>query len=870
MKKRTTRPLRRLLCILLTALLTVGMAPPEASSAAVPDGAQAVIPDDALPSTQPSPESISGQPAYHDPAIGAADPFPEDDPSLSGQMTTPRPDLEILSLDASDTDRRDGVQPFSITIQNNGLAASTDAKIRFYQGTDLIGTANFGDTIAPGETKTATHKLPIGVPNGKTTYSVTVSDGNATDTDKNKAEITLGLPDIAVEVKEDHSQDPQVLFVKVRNLTDQSTAAQITIREDSADGTLLEIRPIEALAPHDEYTFSYRIPRAQREVPPGENRSLYVSASAEGEISLTDNTSLIAVPLSESRAADVSPKEMSRSAAAVQLGTARSLRSTADHRQVTLQIASVDGAEGYIIYRSLKKDSGFKKIGATRTTTYTDDQVIPGKTYYYKAAACAKVSGTTHKGPASDPLAVRPVPAPPLSMSLSPVDHESVTLSITTSSQVPQCEIYRSTDPKKGYERIASVQTGYYQDRGLTLGKTYHYKSRSYIVVSGARVYSRSTKSYAYTPKLTAPTNAAADPDGSDRIRITWDKTSGASGYEVSRASKSAGPYKTLSAVKGLSYVDTRAGTDICRYYKVRPYYMAGKKKIYGPASHSLSAKAHFAPPVIQGLSYPSYTSLRLSWRQMHDGTATEVSCADSPYGAYRVLTSTAKGTYTHTGLEPGRTYYYKLRTYKLVNGEKVYTDYSQTSGQTSLATVTGVRAVPAGINRVKLRWDAAPKATIYYIYHSEKQGSGYSLRGKTTKTTFTDTNLLTGDQYFYIVKAFRILDGCYAYGADSEPVLVIPGLLRPSSVTCRAVSKKALKLSWKKNSEAAGYEIWGSKKQGSGYKKIAMTNKTTFISSRLAADRTYHYKIRAYATVNTERIYSPWSSIAKGKTKKK
>ena len=461
-------------------------------------------------------------------------------------------------------------------------------------------------------------------------------------------------------------------------------------------------------------------------------------------------------------------------------------------------------------------------------------------------------------------------PAPPSLMELSAVDHTSLTIYVHLPYDAPQCEIYRSTDQKKGYKKIGVTKTGYYQDRGLTLGKTYHYRSRSYIVVSGKRIYSTYTKSRAYTPALSAPPNAAADPDGTDRIRVTWDRTPGASGYRILRADKRSGPYKALATVKGLSYVDTKAGTDICRYYKIRPYYTLKKKKVYGPASDICSAKAHFAPPVVQGLTHPSYTSLKLTWRQMHGKAMTEVSCSDSLYGVYKILTVTNKGTYTHTGLTPGQTYHYRLRTYKQVNGKKVYTDYSQISGQVSLPTVTKVKTASTGINKIKLRWDSVPGATVYYIYHSEKQGSGYSKRGETTKTTFTDTNLLTGGQYFYIVQAFRILDGCYAYGEDSVPVLAIPDLVRPSSVKCQAISKKKLRLTWKKNSEAAGYEIWRSTKKKNGYKKIGTTEKPAFTNSRLSANKTYHYKIRAYATVDTEKIYSPWSAVATGKTKKK
>lgn len=953
--------------------------------------------------------------------------------TLGAQILRPQPDLEIVEVNAADVDRKDGLQPFSITVKNNGMTTASAADLSFYKGNDLIATTDLGSSIAPGEKKTLIKEIQIGVPNGETTYSVVLSDGQNANVGKNRGEITLGRKDIAIEAKEYHVQNKLMLFIKMRNLTDQATAAQISIHENSVDGTLLETKQVEELAPNEEYTFLYKIHRGQMDVALGEDKYYYVNAFSEGETSLTDNDAVIVIPTSESEVtdvsmgqaaqivvdvknkkattiqlkADVSPKtainktvvweSSDQSVASVsdrgvvhvkkagsaeisvttevngcrdsvriyavdpartaptalkivsasdsvrlswkkakdivnyevlradskngkyeavgrtnfgaysdytaqigktyyykvrgytnyygtliygnataallgkaQLGTTKLQKSTVTHKQVSMRLTSVDGADGYIIYRSLKKNGAYKKIGTTASTSYTDTKVKLGTVYYYKAVAYKKISGKTYTGSLSGILALKPEVASPSYMNLYAVDHKSVTIYTSLPSDVQGCEIYRSTKEKSGYKKIASVKTGYHLDSGLVLGKTYYYKGRAYVIQSGKRHYSSYTTLYTYTPSLAAPQNVKADPDGTKRIRISWEKTVGAVGYEILRADSYYSTYQTLASVKGLSYVDTKAGENTYRYYKVRPYYVANKKKVYGAESYTRSARAYFAPPVVQDLTYPSYTSLKLTWRQMSEGKMTELSYSDSYYGEYKVLTNTDKGSYIHKNLTQGCTYYYRLRTYRLVNKEKVYTDYSRISGQVRLPAASKVRAASAGIKEINLSWAKTSGATIYYIYRSQNQNGSYSKIGETPKTSYKDAGLLTGAQYFYKIMPYRIQDGVYTAGDFSDPFMGVPGLASPTSVKCKAPASKKLKLTWKKNGQAAGYEIFRSTKKDSGYKKVTVTKNTSYINSKLAKNKTYYYKIRSYTTIDEEKIYSSWSKPVKGKTSKK
>ena len=70
------------------------------------------------------------------------------------------------------------------------------------------------------------------------------------------------------------------------------------------------------------------------------------------------------------------------------------------------------------------------------------------------------------------------------------------------------------------------------------------------------------------------------------RVSLTWQRISGASGYQVYWSAKKNGTYKKLSDYSnkyvGMSF---SVGKGTPYYYKTRAYKKVGKTKIYGPWS---------------------------------------------------------------------------------------------------------------------------------------------------------------------------------------------------------------------------------------------------------------------------------------------
>jgi hypothetical protein len=86
-----------------------------------------------------------------------------------------------------------------------------------------------------------------------------------------------------------------------------------------------------------------------------------------------------------------------------------------------------------------------------------------------------------------------------------------------------------------------------------------------------------STKLYTVTvAPLVQPTNLAATP-GNNSVGLTWTTTSGASGYNVKRATTDGGPYAIIATPGATSYSDGTAANGMTYYYVVSATSNAGE-----------------------------------------------------------------------------------------------------------------------------------------------------------------------------------------------------------------------------------------------------------------------------------------------------
>lgn len=369
---------------------------------------------------------------------------------------------------------------------------------------------------------------------------------------------------------------------------------------------------------------------------------------------------------------------------------------------------------------------------------------------------------------------------------------------------------------------------------------------------------------------------AKAASNGYNKIKVTWNKQSGITGYVVYRSTSKTGEFKKIKTISGastVSYVDT-VSTGKTYYYKVVAYKTIDGTNYYGDYPAAVSAKAVPNAPAVKAAS-ESYNKIKVTWNKQSGVTGYVVYRSTSKTSGFKKV-KTLKGASSTSYIDSvsvGKTYYYKVVAYKTVDGTNYNSAYSAVVSAKGAPKAPTAKAASQGYNKIKISWNKQSDATGYAIYRSTSKTKGFK-RLKTVNgasaASFIDT-VNTGKTYYYKVFAFKSVNGKRYYSAASSIVSAKAVPSKTTRVKVSSPSSRKAEVSWSAVAGASGYEIYRSTKSGGTYTKVKTVSSSTrkYTEGALKGGSQYFYKVRAFTTVGGAKVYGAFSSVASAKIKK-
>ena len=259
----------------------------------------------------------------------------------------------------------------------------------------------------------------------------------------------------------------------------------------------------------------------------------------------------------------------------------------------------------------------------------------------------------------------------------------SLTLSWSKLDDVSGYNIYKYNPISSSYELLKTISnssTTYYTDEDLKSASVYSYKIRGYKIIDGSYYYGNYSNVFSESTKINKVTNIKLDTRNATSLEISWDKVEDADGYRIYRLDTNTDTYKIVDTINNnsiTSYTHNNLVSATNYYYKVKAFkYLNGSTR-YSDYSAKLKVTTRPLQPSVT-LSSTKSKSIEVSWTKISKKTTGyEIYMSTSKNGTYKSIGTTTNTSFTKGNLTKGKTYYFKVRAYRIVDGENIYSLYS-------------------------------------------------------------------------------------------------------------------------------------------------------------------------------------------------
>ena len=414
---------------------------------------------------------------------------------------------------------------------------------------------------------------------------------------------------------------------------------------------------------------------------------------------------------------------------------------------VTVKWEAVEGAESYRVFRK-SGNGGWKKVGLTSETSFTDTTAASGTVYTY-TVRCTNAAGDVYTSDYDRTGSDLRYLAMSNISSLTNGNGNVVIKWNKVTGANGYC-VYRKTEGE-GFKKIAQVKGNgsvSYTDKGANVsGTTYIYAVRPYNgTTKGAYV----EKSIAYLANGTIKTLS----NTTSGVSVKWNAVDGAEGYYVYRK-PNGGSYTQIAKVtdgQKVSYTDKDAKSGTTYTYAVRAYKAGTRGAYTGKTVLYLSSGK------VSSVSN-SKDGVNVKWAKVTGAKGYYVYRKTGSKGYTKIATIKSGSTVSYMDKsvqkDNGKAYTYAIRPY---NG-KVMGSYAGKSLY-RLTTPTLSSASNSASKSVKVSWKKGSSVNGYQIQYSTD--SKFSKNNKTvlvesaSTTSTTIKSLTKGSTYYVRIRTYK------------------------------------------------------------------------------------------------------------------
>ncbi len=231
-----------------------------------------------------------------------------------------------------------------------------------------------------------------------------------------------------------------------------------------------------------------------------------------------------------------------------------------------------------------------------------------------------------------------------------------------------------------------------------------------------------------------------------------------------------------------------------------------------------------------EGIYCNSTTSATLLWKRIASCDGYEI------YRDDRLISSNTGNSelgFTDKGLTPGQTYTYRVRMYKNAPASWNPLEKIKLFGALSdplRITVTGAKAewktedCTVSGKKISLSWKNQEGVSGYEILRAGSENGLYTPLGTTSKTTYTDSDTVTGTTYYYKVRAYVTTGTGRSTAAESDPLARQAQIQLDASIVDNEVALK-----WTPWPGAVEYRVYATSESDNTFKHIKTTAETAY-----------------------------------------